>query len=294
MSLSTFLESRVRGSKQSHTDTVVEPQPSYCYAIRQYDRGGRLVDYMKVGRWTGSVKKLRDRYRTYYGSLDVTVFQVEDDKEVEKTLFIALTGFRWKRELFDVEGYGLFLEQASKLAFPATFHYDGYLDRQVKALRVKQKEEIAALRRRPGRESSQAKPVPKSHAEKVAELILNDVFESMWKTVKANEKEKARADTINAIDHTVRRFLIDSTCEAGTEQKPLRGKELYRRFELSTPSERDRKTKLGYRRFLWRVEETWGTHAQDKSRVTEQPDGTRREERFASSFVGRQLIENVT
>lgn len=90
---------------------------------------------------------------------------------------------------------------------------------------------------------------------------LRNYWEKRFSVV-PKECKRWKQGLVNEQD-AVREFLRENTVE-GAATQVLRGKTLYECFVTKTPSEKERRARLGYRRFMSRVEEIWGIAATDK------------------------------
>ncbi len=121
--------------------------PHFIYAICP-SKDSVQLPFIKLGRWSGSVKKLKERYMTYYGSFDMTVFECTDSVPSESSLFKSLRSKHWVRELYEPDVFPDFLRVAASLCFDKVTHYDMLDDREIRDLKVKHKAELDAIRSR--------------------------------------------------------------------------------------------------------------------------------------------------
>ena len=85
-----------------------QPVPNYVYCVQP-----EKAQFMKIGRWRGSLYKLFGRYRTVYGNFDLTVFECDNSVELEASIFNELRSHHYTNELFNPEAFDDFLSYCS-------------------------------------------------------------------------------------------------------------------------------------------------------------------------------------
>ena len=81
------------------TSAIRYKVPQFVYVLPISDA------FCKIGMWTGSIKKLRARYRTSHHSAlvnQMVVFQCDDARKMEKQLFEHCKLLHAERELYDL------------------------------------------------------------------------------------------------------------------------------------------------------------------------------------------------
>ena len=85
-------------------------QVEYVYAVK-----GQRSDFVKLGRWTGTVKTLASRYKTVYGpGITMFVYQCVNSIVAEQTMFDARQKYHWSNELYETDVIPALLEHCSK------------------------------------------------------------------------------------------------------------------------------------------------------------------------------------
>jgi hypothetical protein len=72
-------------------------------------------EYLKIGRWSGSVSALWTRYGTYIPAFDLTLFQMEDAIIAEKQIHRACAAHHMTKELFTLTALPIFMQFASSI-----------------------------------------------------------------------------------------------------------------------------------------------------------------------------------
>ena len=87
------------------TDISGGQKPNFIYCIAP-----ERSDFVKVGRWTGSIIGLKHRYTTYYGKFTVCLFEVCDPVAAERECKSWLRRYHYTNELYDKEAEPAFMQ----------------------------------------------------------------------------------------------------------------------------------------------------------------------------------------
>lgn len=259
------------------------------YAIRPHGIASP-PDFVKLGRWRGSVNRLMDRYKTYYPTFDITVFQCDNSVLMERSLFDIFSKFRYKRELFHSVVYDLFVETIGPLCLPHIYNLDLVVATELRRLKLSQKTELDNLRNNLKCTKSDSKPLKKptvTHADKVDHLTAK------IDTLKRSVEEKARSKLAKRQKQdedtrlSIVTFLNTNTVD-GPQNGPnavwLENRKLYQAYCHATPHEANKKNKVGIRRFLATVENIWDRLALPEKTL---PGGQAKAYRV---FMGKALL----
>jgi hypothetical protein len=103
------------------------PAADYIYMIQS-----SYLPFVKIGRWSGSIKKLHKRYQTYYPCLKCTIFQCQDRILLEKSVLLHLSEYKIEGELFKTDCIPFFLDFINE-------HSYNYCDKTLKKTLIPKK-----------------------------------------------------------------------------------------------------------------------------------------------------------
>ncbi len=268
--------------------------PRFVYAILPQFNGEPLP-FIKIGRWSGSIKRLEDRYKTYYVSFEMTVFQCEDNVANEKHLFASLRDLRCTRELYMAEAYPLFLEHAATKSFESVTHYDLLEAWKIRDVKLAQKEELAAIRSRAIRPNKRKAP-PLTHNEKIALLLKQqDEKETERQAKLASKAEKNKKLDPHIVRLQVRDFLHDFTnvgIATGKNCDVISGKTLFQLFNEKVSFHAAKKDRILYKHFLSHVEELWNTTVYKDKTITRDTHDGPKVTKYHGVLVGHSLKDS--
>lgn len=197
-------------------------------------------DFVKLGRWRGSVDKLHSRYRTVYGIFQSHIFQCYNSAKVEMEAFSELSRFRWRNELFEKDVVSFALKFAEK----------NCLD-NVQAVDLLEKLEKARIRKETQarlteiRTSLSPKKDTSSEIEKMMRnIIIKEVLRNTENDIDKIEKKRAEAEnerTIAEVSKKRIREWLPNKSISGDDTDTVSMNELFTMYKRETGICIDRK-----------------------------------------------------
>lgn len=244
-------------------DKIIEAEFKCVYCIVP-----TRTEFVKIGRWKGSISNLYNRYVTPFGRFEMHVFQVEDDIESEKNLFELLKLYRWVGELFEKQTVvvDLFSEWCLKNAYPYVIHVDlpsvyekireaRQSHMEIENLKCKEMEvkvEANVIRKSPRSRTlriQQLKQRVDSRTLKMVQFIVNDIFEESWEQIK--ERKAQIKDPITDLEQ----WLNETTFSDHSVQNGIQSSELYELFRKKNTN--NRRFHVSLKVFRDAVSEIW-------------------------------------
>ena len=95
------------------------PAAEYVYLVYS-----QFSDFVKIGRWKGSIKSLQSRYATYYPSPEYIIYQCHDRVLMEHDIFQELKEYKLCNELFDTKCIPFYIQFCSQKCYDNNEHED--------------------------------------------------------------------------------------------------------------------------------------------------------------------------
>jgi hypothetical protein len=254
------------------------------------------ADFLKLGRWTGSVSKLISRYKTYYGQMETFVFQCDDSVSMEKEAFGFLALFRWKGELFEKACLSAALEFAGSSCLPSVEARDFLARMEEVRLRRTQREELMALRlsfQGPPKTAKEG-TLKMTHSERVAATVMDGILQAVDRQIDIIEmkREKERIAQLEEQQQkdSVTAWLRDNVI-SGDATDFVTKTQLYARFRGDVKAEQGRSKKMGEGRFFELAKEHLGSTEGQGFYEKKRPMG--RQIQVRNYWVGRRLVDGL-
>jgi hypothetical protein len=137
------------------------------------------ADFVKVGKWNGTVPDLISRYKTYYGVFDFIIFQCHNCSLVERQVLSEMKLYRFNGELFFKDGLYTFVTFMSSLVGTSVFDFIenyNYIYKQERKVKNDLKRKI-----------QQEKQLEKERKTQIKRKKLEDLLEKQKLEIKAQK-----------------------------------------------------------------------------------------------------------